>query len=117
MKSNDSSEGNLILTGLDQDETNYIINGSISRTGNQTTFFRDEKSLTGILEFNFEDITIDKTDYAIKSGSGNISFSGETSDDLDFSFTGTLEYTANQSIILTLNEEVFTIDLKSGEIL
>jgi hypothetical protein len=116
MKSSDSSKGNLILNGLDQDETSYIINGSISRTGNQTTFFRDEKSVTGTLLFNFNEIKIDKTDYEIKSGSGTLTFSGKTSDDLAFSFTGSVEYTANESIILTLNGEVYTIDLISGEI-
>ncbi len=114
--SEDSSEGNLILTGLEQNEEYYLINGTGTRTGNQTISVQEKKSVTTSILINFNDIKVRKSDYKIIEGSGDISIKGKTSEGKDFSFAGTLIYKDDGTIILTLNGEEYVINFASGEI-
>ncbi len=114
--SEDSSEGNLILTGLEQSEDFFVINGSVTRTGNQTVSIQEKKSVSTVVIVNFNDIKVRKSDYKITEGSGDISVKGKTSEGKEFLFTGTLIYKDDGTIILTLNGEEYIIDTTSGEI-
>ncbi len=114
--SEDNSEGNIILSGLEAVYDNCSISGSVTRNGSQTTNFREEKSIKSTITLNYTDILIRKSDLKILSGSGNIEIYGETIKGQKFSFYGTLEYTADETIILTINENVYIINLYSGEI-
>jgi hypothetical protein len=114
--SEDASEGNLTLRGLEPNDEYYSVSGTVTRIGNQTTAFKEEKSISSKIVFNFEDILITKSDHKIVSGSGDIKISGKTSTGQEFIFTGSLEYLVNETIILNLEGKVYTIDLNSGEI-
>jgi len=112
----DNSDGSLTLTGLEQSENYYIISGSASRTGNQTISINEKKDVASTINFTFKEIKLKKSDYTIESGSGNITIVGKTSEGNDFSFTGTLIYKSDGTIILTINGEEYVIDVNSGEI-
>ncbi len=116
LHSEDNSDGSLILTGLEQNEDYYFINGNVSRTGNQTISTQEKKSVSAAVTLNFNNIKIRKSDYKIIEGSGDLTVKGKTSDGQEFSFLGTLIYKEDGTIILTLNGEEYTIDLSTGEI-
>lgn len=112
----DNSDGSLNLTGMEQSEDFYSITGTVSRTGTQTTNVNDKKTITSTLDLSFNDILINKSDYKIESGSGQITIKGKTSEGNDFTFTGTLVYKSDGTIVLTINGEEYIIEIESGEI-
>ncbi|MCF6366172.1 MAG: hypothetical protein L3J35_08220 [Bacteroidales bacterium] len=112
----DNSYGTLTLTGLEQSDDFYTISGSASRQGSQTTKTNDGKTVKSTIDLNFDSIKINKTDYSIDSGNGEVTITGKTSEGNDFSFTGTLVYKSDGTIILTVNGEEYIINTASGEI-
>jgi len=117
IESSETSNGNISLTGIEPINDYYKVSGTVSKEGTYTTSIKDKKSLTCSINLTFSDILIKKSDNTIESGTGTITINGKNTDGESFSFTGTLEYKSDGTIILTINGEEYVIDANSGEII
>ena len=114
--SEDNSNGELVLTGLEQNQDYYLINGNVTRTGNQTVKKQDKKSVSATVILTFNNIKIRKSDYLLTEGSGELTIKGKTSEGAEFSFTGTVVYKGDGTVNLVINGQEYSIELASGEI-
>lgn len=113
--SSNQSQGELIVSNLSDGYNNYLINGSCSRTGSQTVKINVERDFSSTINFNMEDISIDKTTLEILGGSAEVSITG-TSNNGSYNIQGSIVFHGNKAATLTINGVVYEIDLESAEI-
>jgi hypothetical protein len=105
MTSNDSSTGTFLVatTPLASD---YTVNTSYERKGNQTSKVGRQNSFTSDLKITSSNVMIDKTSQEIVSGTGSISITGATTGGKSFSFGGTVKFLGGKKATVTLNSGV-----------
>ena len=113
--SSNQSQGELIVSNLTAGYNNYLLNGSCSRTGSQTVTIEVQREFSSTINFNMEDISIDKTTFEILGGSAEVSITG-TSNSASYDMQGSIVFNGNKSATLTINGVVYEIDLENTEI-
>ena len=113
--SSNQSQGELIVSNLTAGSNNYLLNGSCSRTGSQTVTIEVQREFSSTINFNMEDISIDKTTFEMLGGSAEVSITG-TSNSASFDMQGSIVFNGNKSATLTINGVVYEIDLENAEI-
>ena len=111
IESDDACNFSANVTGLEPSVSAMTFNGSFERSGTQSlTTNRNTHSLTSTFNSQLNDLVVSKADYQIDSGTGNFTLTG-TNNQHQFSFTGTIEFTGNQTATVTLNGSSYTISL------
>lgn len=113
--SSDSRESSWILTGFEVSAGNYILNGTTSRTGNSRSKVGNEVQITSASQIVLSDIHVNKSTLAIESGSLSWEISGMV-DEQSFSYTAVVYFEANETATLSLEGNVYTINLSAGEV-
>ena len=110
MSSNDTSQGNLVFTGLAPSSTNAIVNGNFTRNGNQVSKVQNQRTFTSTTQINLTDLTINKSTAKILSGTGTATIS-VTSSGVTKNFTGNITFNGNGVATLLINGVSYTINL------
>lgn len=97
--------------------TNYKIAGKIVRDGNTSIQVRTGMDFSSNLVVTINEIYINKSTYAISSGSGSFTLAGSDSNGNTFSFSGSLTYSAGNIAVITIGAKTFTVNLTSGSVL
>ena len=110
MTSTDASTGawtvdNLILG------TTYVINGTYTREGNQTSKVRNENALTSTITMDITNMDINKGTRRIESGTADVTVAGTSSTGQAFAFSGEIIFQGNGSVVVVINGNSYTIDL------
>ncbi|MDP5082237.1 MAG: hypothetical protein NWP87_06225 [Winogradskyella sp.] len=109
--SEDTMQTSASISGLQPSSQTLIFNGSFKREGAQEiTINLNTRSLSSSLKVDFTNLIVDKSTYAITSGTGTASLMGINQNN-SFSFEGTVVFNGNGSATLTLNGNSYQIDI------
>ena len=111
-----TGEGSMLFTGMEITATEYTVAGSYDRQGTHTAKVRNRGIVEFSLELNLEELSLDKGSFEVLSGSGLFSIQGSSPSGA-YELNGTLNYLGNQQVEITINDEVFIVDLANGEII
>jgi hypothetical protein len=103
------------ITGFAITSTTYALNGTSQRSGNCQSKVRNKSTVTSSSQITATDVKMNKSTYAIESGSLSWEISGKVND-IDFNYTAQVVFNGNGSATLTINGKEYTIDLSSGEV-
>ncbi len=103
--SSDWTIGNLI-TGA-----TWTLNGTYSRSGNQTSKVRNQNSFTSELEMTLASLNVNKNTLQIDGGTGTFSLTGSVTGGGSFSYAGSITFLGNGMATITINGETYEIDL------
>lgn len=109
MSSSDGGTHNFTIGGLNLSSTEFIYNGTYSRSGTQQSNINTQSSFTSNLQVTASHVTIDKTTRTITSGTAPITLTGSGSGGTTFTYPGTLVFNGNQSATLTINGNTYQI--------
>lgn len=113
----DELTGQWIITGIYPTSENYIVNGTIERSGSNTIKILTT-SVTTITssEQVYKNININKETGEIVSGSGAITLSGQTNSGDSFSFSASVTFPGDGTAIISLQDNSFEVDLENGDV-
>lgn len=109
IKSDDQGFGNWIVTEL-LTGSNYLFNGMYTREGQQKTKFQESKTFNSTVDMMLKDLAVEKTTGQIQGGTASFTFSGTSSTGVDVTYTGSIEFLGNQSAIITINGNSYTVN-------
>lgn len=113
VSSNNSGTANFTIAGLTQSAANYVVNGEYKRSGSFTSKVGNKNSYSSDVDIVATNVTLSKPGRRINGGSATISITG-TSPKGSFSYTGTIVFNSSSSATLTINGNVYNIDLHTG---
>jgi len=109
----DATTGNLTFTGLDGQSAAYIVNGSYSLAGDITGALRNvSPTFNCKTQLTLNNMTIDKTSYAITGGTGTAVVTGTTGNGNTKTITGNLTFNGNGTVTVDVNGYVHTFQLQ-----
>ncbi len=91
--------------------TEYVLNGTYKREGTQASKVRAQNTFSSTVEFTVTDLSVGKIKRRINSGSANLLITGQASTGESFSISGTVEFLGDGVATVTINGEVYEIDL------
>jgi hypothetical protein len=91
-----------------------VVNGEYKSSGSFQSKADTTYSGSSSVDIVISNLTISRPLRVIKSGSATIAVSGSTPKHGSFSYTGTLVFTGGNTATLTLNGNVYLVDLLSG---
>ncbi len=94
-----------LLTGSD-----YIVNGSYQRNGTQQSLVRNQYTFNSTLDFNLENLNIDKGNHLIDSGMATFTLTTEVSGGQSRTFEGTIVFLGNQAADVIINGTTYPIE-------
>lgn len=112
VSSSDANEASFSVTGLQPSADNYVFTGDFRRNGSQDiTTNNFTKSVTSVVVIQITELTIDKVDYSIISGTGVASLTGQTGQGNSFAFEGSVTFNNDNTATLVIGGNMYTIDL------
>ncbi|SDQ25793.1 hypothetical protein [Flagellimonas zhangzhouensis] len=97
-----STSATINITNLDDASNSYLVNETFSISGTQESNVSTINSFTSTIEFTTTNLAILKSNYNIASGTVYASFVGKATNGNSYNFSGTLEFTGNQTATLTM---------------
>jgi hypothetical protein len=111
INSNDNSNASLNVTGIEFSASSLNFNGSLSRNGTQTISINSKtRNVTSNINIELTNVSVNKSSFAIESGTGSVVISGNNGDD-SFSFSGSIEFNGNGNATLTINGNTYQISV------
>ncbi len=89
----------------------YLLNGSYTRNGSQTSKIRNQNTFTSTLVITAADLSVDKTTRHIIGGTASFTLTGNGTGGSNFSHQGSLEFLGNGEAVITINGHTHTVDL------
>jgi hypothetical protein len=114
LASQHTGSSNLTITALDETETSYIINGDYDRAGSFQSKIRNKNSSTSTVDFSVDDLTVDKTNQKILSGSASVTITGSVTGKGSFTYTASVVFEGDGTATVTINGTVYIVDLTTG---
>ena len=112
INSSDAHEASFSVTGLQPSADNYVFTGNFRRNGSQDISTNNfTKSVTSVVVIQITELTINKVDYSIISGTGIASLTGQTSQGNSFAFEGSITFNNDDTATLVIGGNMYTIDL------
>ncbi len=102
MTSSDSGQSSWNLDNL-MVGTDYILNGTYSRSGSQASLVRNQNAFTSQLDMSFENININKGNHKIDSGLITYTLTAELEGGGNYTFEGTIVLLGNSSADVIIN--------------
>ena len=111
INSNDVTNTVIAISGLQPSASSLLFSGFFNREGTQSiTTNLNTRSLSSKFNADLVNVLIDKSNYSISSGGGTFVLSG-LSENIPFSFYGTIVFNGNGSVSLTVNENNYEINI------
>ena len=110
-----SGVAELVVTGLEASETEYMLDGLYKRSG---SFTNKEVEKTGScsVEITISDVVVDKTTHKIVSGVGTYILQGTIPDKGAFNYQGSVTFNGADQAAIKISNTVYTANLISGEV-
>ena len=115
-ESDNSSSGDWMVSGLELSSTEYSFDGNYDRDGDHASKVGEQNSYTFDLSVAFNGVKMNKGNYVISQGTGAFSISGLGTVGAQFSVNGTMEFLGNQQVLVTVNEESYIVDVRTGDV-
>lgn len=106
-----SGTRNFTLTGLQPSAAQYIVNGTTSRNGTNTSKVRNQYSYTADITSTLTNLTVDKSTYKITGGSCAVTAVLTVSSGSSQTFNGNIVFNGNGTATLTINGNTYTLTL------
>lgn len=111
INSNDVTNTAITISGLQPSASSLVFSGFFNREGTQSISTNlKTRSLSSKFNVDLVNVLIDKSNYSISSGGGTFVLSG-LSQNIPFSFNGTIVFNGNGSVKLTVNENDYEINI------
>lgn len=114
LTSTNAGSATVTIAGLTQAATNFVVNGEYKRAGTFQSKIGNKASGNTNVDIVITNLTIAKTTRKIVSGTGTISITGTSPKSGAFSYTGTIVFNSDETATLTINSNVYTINLITG---
>lgn len=114
LASQHAGTSDLTITALDENATSYIINGDYNRNGAFQSKIRNKNSSNSTVDFSVDDLTVDKTNQKILSGSASVTITGSVTGKGSFTYTATVVFEGDGTATVTINGTVYIVDLTTG---
>lgn len=101
MSSDDTNSASVIVSGLQPNQDNLVLNQSYTRNGTQQSKVRLQRSFSSTLTIASENIAVSKETYKILSGTGSIAFNAQTSDGASVTYSASIEFSGNNQATVT----------------
>lgn len=111
--STNTGSSTFTIAGLTTTATNFVINGEYKRAGTFQSKVGNKVSGNSTIDIVVTNLTLTKPARKIASGNATISITG-TSPKGTFSYTGNIVFNGDNSATLTINNNAYTIDLRTG---
>ncbi|AWM14381.1 hypothetical protein DI487_11290 [Flavobacterium sediminis] len=111
MTSDDSSNADWNLTGLNTLVDNISLNGSYERNGSQVSKVRYRNSFTSTLTYSISDLQVNKTSYEIQAGTASVHFVGTVSNGNQYTYNGSVTFNGDGTATLVINGNTYIINL------
>ncbi|MEO7988457.1 MAG: hypothetical protein ABI663_02890 [Chryseolinea sp.] len=105
----------LALTGLEESDDHFVLDGSYKRSGS-FEIKEGEKAGSSSIEITLTTVAIDKSTHKITSGSSSFLLTGSVSGKGSFKYTGTVEFNGNDTAKLKIKSETFLLNLNDGSV-
>ena len=109
MTSDDESDGTFIISGLELSAPDYVFNGTVTRSGSQSSKIGNQSSFSSQLAITTTNLTYNKSDDEIASGTADVTISGTDQNGNSFSYTGQVVFNGNNTATLTINGTSYPI--------
>ena len=109
MSSQDQSNGNFTVSGLEILAAEYVFNGAVSRSGSQVSKLGNQNSFTSQVQMNMQNVAYHKNDLEVSSGTADVTISGTDSNGNSFSFSGDIVFNGGKTATLTINGTAYPI--------
>lgn len=116
LASSHTGKSDLSVSALDESATNYLVNGTYSRTGTFESRVHNKNTSTSTVLISVDEITVDKDADEIVDGSASVSITGEVPGKGSFSFNGSIVFDGNGKATLTIDGTTYSVDLESGKV-
>lgn len=90
---------------------NYVITGTYSRTGAQSSLVRDQRSFSSTIDIAVDNLNIDKGQHRIVSGIASFTLTGTTGTGEVYTFDGDIVFLGGGEANILINGNAYTIDL------
>ncbi len=110
----DTGSAIFTIAGLTFSAKSYVLNGEYKRSGSFQSKVGNKASGHSNVDIVVTNLTLTKPTRKIASGNATISITGSTSKNGDFSYTGTLVFNGDGTATLTINGNIYAINLDSG---
>lgn len=115
-RSSDTSSGSWMLSGLEISKTQYVFDGSYSRSGQHASKIGEQNAYDFDMNIGFEGVQMNKGNYVISEGTGTFSILGEGTSGPSFSAEGSIDFLGSSQVLITINEDSYLINLTTGEV-
>lgn len=99
-----------------EDDNAYAINGLYEREGTFQSKVRNKVSTNSTISITFTDIIINSNTGEITGGEAVATISGSVDGNGDFNFTASIEFKGSRSATVTIQGEVYNINLTTGSV-
>ena len=113
--SSDSRISDWILTGLEVSSSNYLLNGTTTRTGVSQSKVRYKSNISSDSEITLTNVNINKSTLEIVEGTLEWNYTG-TVNGQSYTYSVIIVYQGNGMAELTINGIKYIINISSGEI-
>lgn len=113
--STDSRKGAWVLTGLAATSDSYILNGTVTITGDSKSKVRNKSTASSKSVITASDVKVNKTTRIITEGTLNWAISGQINNS-PYAYTAKLVYKGSGKAEVTINGNTYTISLASGQV-
>lgn len=114
LSSTNSGSATVTVAGLEQDSTNFVVNGEYKRAGTFQSKVGNKASGNSNVDIVVTNLILNKPNRKIISGNGTIAITGTGPRGANFSFTGTIVFNGDETATLTINGTVYTVNLITG---
>lgn len=111
IESVDSSSSSLYVEGLQPTQENLTFSGSFIREGTQYLTVLESRNVSSEIKFTFNEIIVSKETNFIESGQADLQLTGIINNGETFVINGSIIFTGNRTATLTINGEVYELDL------
>ncbi|MEL6255035.1 MAG: hypothetical protein AAFR87_23710 [Bacteroidota bacterium] len=98
------------ISGLLVSDSSLVLVGNYESSGSQDLNFNSQRSVASTFTVNLTNLEVNKTEIEIITGSGDFTFTAEIQGNTS-TFTGSISFMGDDSLMLTLNDNTYTFDL------
>ncbi len=106
----------LALTGLEESDDHFVLDGIYKRSGSFEIKEGEKKTGSSSIEITLTAVEIDKSTHTITSGSSSFLLQGSVSSKGSFKYSGTVEFNGNDTAKLKIKSETFLVNLNDGNV-
>jgi hypothetical protein len=91
-----------------------VFNGNFNHNGTTTSKVGNKATFTSQLTLTLVNLTIGRTSHIIDSGTGTITLTGTSSTGKSFTYTGTVDFSTRNQLVVNILGKIYHFDLRSG---